>query len=169
MDGQLNILLMRHAKSSWEDRRLRDYDRPLNKRGKRDAPAMGAFLKKSDMVPDLIISSPAVRARETALLAAGEMDFDPDRIVWSESLYFDGPDAYIHAIRRAEPGSLCVMTVGHNPMTEYAISLLTGIRNQEAVPTAAITCLEVSVGSWDDLKPGSCSLLWMKRPKDLSP
>lgn len=168
MDDQLNILLMRHAKSSWKDRKLRDYDRPLNKRGKRDAPAMGAFLKKSGMVPDLIISSPAVRARETALLAAEEMGFDRDRIVWSESLYFDGPNAYIDAIRRAEPGSGRVMTVGHNPMTEYAITLLTGMRNQYPVPTAAITCLGVSADSWDELEPGSCSFLWMKRPKDLS-
>jgi len=167
MDDQLNIMLMRHAKSSWKDRELRDYDRPLNKRGKKDAPAMGAFLEKTGMVPDVIISSPAVRARTTALLAAEEMGFDRDRIIWSESLYFDGPDAYINAVRNTSSGLKRVMTVGHNPMTEYAITLLAGMRSQNSVPTAAITCLKVNVGSWQELVPGCCSVLWMKRPKDL--
>lgn len=167
MDDQLNILLMRHAKSSWKDRRLRDYDRPLNKRGKRDAPAIGAFLKKTGQMPDMIISSPAVRAKTTALLAADEMGLDREQIVWSENLYFNGPDAYIDAIRRSGAGSKRVMTVGHNPMTENVITLLTGMRYQKPVPTAAITCLEVNVGSWDELVPGCCSVLWMKRPRDL--
>ncbi|PWN05580.1 SixA phosphatase family protein [Rhodohalobacter mucosus] len=169
MDDQLNILLMRHAKSSWKDRRLRDYDRPLNKRGNRDAPAMGLFLKNAGRTPDLIISSPALRAKTTSLMAAEEMDFDHERILWNDKLYFDGPDAYVEAIKQAgtESGLKRIMTVGHNPMTENTIALLTGRQNPYSVPTAAVICLDVNVGSWDELVLGCCTLVWIKRPKDL--
>lgn len=161
------ILLMRHAKSSWEDRRLRDYDRPLNKRGLRDAPVMGGYLKELGLIPDEIYCSPAVRARSTVLLASREMGIDEGRIAWDEKLYFEGPDAYIDAIRSASAESNIVMTVGHNPMTEYVIELLSDKPFHDSVPTAAITCLELNAESWDKLSYGSCSFQWMMRPKDL--
>jgi phosphohistidine phosphatase len=128
---------------------------------------MGVFLKESGLLPDEIFSSPAVRARSTILLAAKEMGFDDGRIVWNENFYFDGPDAYINAIRSASDQSGLVMTVGHNPMTEHVIELLADKPFHESVPTAAITCLELYADSWDNLEYGSCTLQWMMRPKDL--
>jgi phosphohistidine phosphatase len=161
------ILMMRHAKSSWEDSSLSDFDRPLNSRGLRDAPRMGAWLRDSGIMPDLVISSPAARAKATALHVTDELGFDRDEIVWEENLYFNGTRAYIDAVRDAGDDAETVMTVGHNPMTESAMSSLSDKAFTYAVPTAAIACFELKAESWKDLKTGSCKLLWFMRPKDL--
>lgn len=167
MQQDLKILMMRHAKSSWEESGLKDFDRPLNKRGKRDAPAMGEFLRDSGMKPDLMISSPAARAKATALHVAKAAGLELQDIHWNENLYFNGAMAYVEAIRSAGSNVKIVMTVGHNPMTESAISILSDKPFHKAVPTAAITCLKVNGSTWQDVLEGSCSVLWMKRPKDL--
>ena len=84
------LYLVRHAKSSWKDPDLDDFDRPLNKRGKRDAPLMGQKLRQADVRPDLIVSSPAKRAAKTAKIMAGQIEYPVKKIIWDESLYAAG-------------------------------------------------------------------------------
>ena len=162
------ILIMRHAKSSWEDSSLRDFDRPLNKRGNRDAPRMGRYLSEMDVVPDQIVSSPAKRAMSTIKLAAVEMGFDTDSIVWDEDLYFRGGGAYISAIRQMDVSSQTVMAVGHYPMVDEVVSILTGKMPGKHFGTATVACLQAEKSEWQEIEAGCCSLLWMIKPKELS-
>src|ERR671934_2596347 len=95
-----SLLILRHAKSSWKHPELSDHDRPLNKRGKRDAPKIGHLLKEKDLVPDLIISSTAVRAEKTAKLVAKASKYKGN-VTLTDSLYAAGPDAYIDVLKFA--------------------------------------------------------------------
>ena len=158
---------MRHAKSSWDDSSLRDFDRPLNKRGKKDAPRMGAYLNEIGMIPDMIVSSPATRAQATILGVIGELGLKQSVITWNEDLYYGSSDAYLTAIRSADDSVTTVMTVGHNPMTESAMETLSDKLFHNHVPTAAIACFEVNVDSWKEVGPGKCKLKWFVIPKDL--
>src|SRR5690348_12650091 len=92
-----SVLVLRHAKSSWKHPKLADHDRPLNKRGKRDAPRMGRLLKKEHLVPDIIISSTAIRARTTAKAVAKASGYQGE-ITFNRSLYAAGPQAYIDVL-----------------------------------------------------------------------
>src|SRR6266496_5933668 len=92
-----SVLVLRHAKSSWKHPELADHDRPLNKRGKRDAPLIGRLLKKEDLVPESIISSTAIRARATAEAVAKASSYKGE-IVLNKSLYAAGPEAYLDAM-----------------------------------------------------------------------
>lgn len=162
------ILIMRHAKSSWEDSSLRDFDRQLNERGNRDAPRMGKYLSAMGVVPDQIVSSPAKRAMSTIKLAAVEMGFDTDSIMWDEDLYFRGGGAYISAIRQMDAASQTVMAVGHYPMVDEVVSILTGKMPSKHFGTATVACLQAEKNEWHEVEAGCCSLLWMIKPKELS-
>lgn len=161
------ILLMRHAKSSWDDSSLRDFDRPLNSRGKGDAPKMGSYLNEITMTPDLIVSSPAARAKATILEVIKELGLEESVITWNEDLYYGSSKAYLDAIQSASEDVNVVMTVGHNPMTENAIAALSDKPFNEHVPTATIACFEANVPSWSDVGVGSCRLKWLVSPKSL--
>lgn len=161
------VLLMRHAKSSWNNPGLKDFDRPLNKRGKRDAPRMGRYLKELQLVPDQIFSSPAARAKATILNVIKEMEIPESSVTWSENLYFKGSGAYIEAIRSADDSTDIVMTVGHNPMTEDAIDVLSEGSLNKPIKTAAIACFEFEADSWKDIQFGDRALKWIIGPKDL--
>jgi len=161
------ILIMRHAKSSWSDEKLKDFDRPLNARGKKDAPKMGRYLKELGIAPDQIFSSPAERAKLTTLAVAKELDLNSDVIHWDEELYFGNPMAYLNAIRSAEQDSNVVMTVGHNPMSAEIMSALSFQSFTHQVPTAALACFEADVENWKDVKQSGCKLLWIVSPKDI--
>ena len=161
------ILIMRHAKSSWSDEKLRDFDRPLNSRGKKDAPAMGRYLKELDIIPDQIFSSPAERAKQTVLAVSKEIGLSSDSIHWDEELYFGDPMAYLTAIRSADQDSSVIMTVGHNPMSAELMSALSMQSFTHHVPTAALACFEADVESWKDVKQSGCKLLWIVSPKEI--
>ncbi|MGI0048396.1 MAG: SixA phosphatase family protein, partial [Nitrososphaera sp.] len=126
------LLLLRHGKSSWKHPDLDDHDRPLGKRGKRDAPRMGKLLKEEDLIPDLIISSTAKRSKKTAQAVvessgyAGKIDLNP-------SLYSADPEAYLKALRRVRDEFNMVLIVGHNPALENLVSMLTS--KSESMPT----------------------------------
>ena len=114
------LFLIRHAKSSWDDTALPDKDRPLNDRGRRDAPKMGERLAKRDVKPDLILSSPAVRALRTAEIIAKKLDYRR-KIVVNERLYAVGADDLLDVIHRLGDKVERVMLFGHNPeLTELA-------------------------------------------------
>jgi phosphohistidine phosphatase len=161
-----NLLIMRHAKSSWEFTNLPDHDRPLNDRGKRDAPRMGKVLLKERLVPQLIISSSAARARSTAEKVAkvsrysGEISID-------SSLYRAGSSAYLNALRRQTSQYDTVLIVGHNPDVEHLVEILTG--NAMTMPTCGLAYVKLSIERWLDLKDdkkGELVKLW--RPKELT-
>lgn len=158
---------MRHAKSSWNDSSLRDFERPLNSRGKRDAPRMGQFLKEQGLIPGQIFSSPAARAKATILHVVKELGVREKQINWTEDLYFNGGNAYLDAIFSADESTNIVMTVGHNPMTEQVVSVLNGSASLLTMPTAAIACFQSSAGNWGLVSPENCRLQWLQVPKEL--
>lgn len=142
------LLLMRHAKSSWKEDALPDHDRPLNKRGKSDAPQMGKLLREHDLVPDLILCSTAVRAASTARAVLDECGGEAE--IQRHPEIYDGGECEILEILRCVPeGVETVLLVGHNP----TISVLVEMLSAESVPmpTAAIAQIELSIKHWQGL------------------
>jgi phosphohistidine phosphatase SixA len=160
------LLILRHAKSSWEDEKLPDIDRPLNKRGRHDAPRIGDLIKAEGLLPDLIISSTAKRTRSTVELVAGASDYDGE-IRWDESLYAAEPQAYITALRALPAEVERVMVVGHNPGLEELVAMLTD--EWARLPTAALAQVSLDIANWSDLEfepVGKLVHVW--RPKELA-
>jgi phosphohistidine phosphatase len=141
------LLILRHAKSSWKFPDLSDHDRPLNRRGKRDAPKMGKILKERGLVPDLVISSTATRAKDTASAVAKHSGYKGKRIRF-ESLYAAEPGAYLAVIRELTDNYQRVLIVGHNPGVEELIELLTG--EIHIVPTCTLAQIEFEIEKWSD-------------------
>ncbi len=159
------LLIMRHAKSSWEETGLHDHDRPLNKRGKLNAPRMGRLLRELDLVPDLILTSSARRARDTAEAVADQSGFEGN-IKVEEDLYAAPPEAYLEALTAADDSYERLLIIGHNPGLEELLDMLTDER--EALPTAAIAHVDLPIQSWQELTgeiSGKLVKLW--RPKEL--
>ena len=156
---------MRHAKAEPGVPEQSDFERALAARGRDDAALMGKSLAKLDAVPDGIVSSTAVRAKETAELAARAMKFKGAIRLESE-LYGSDGDAWIDALR-ALPSSLdSVLVVAHSPGIEEAAALLAGgaSRNFD-VPTSGLLAFAADVSRWKELEPGDAALLWFVRPK----
>jgi phosphohistidine phosphatase len=110
-----SLYLARHAKSSWKHPELSDIERPLNKRGKRDAPYIGNLLKEKDVKPDILISSPAVRARKTALVIAEIIDYPKSKILIDDNIYESSSIELINIIKGFDDKYNSVMMFGHNP------------------------------------------------------
>jgi len=142
------LLIMRHAKSSWNDDSLSDHDRPLNDRGEADAPHMGAVLTARDLVPDRILSSTAVRARTTAELVAQNCAFDGE-ISLDRNLYHAGPDEFIDALKGLPTDLDRVLLVGHNPGISELVDFLAD--TPEMMTTANIAVLQLPVNRWSEL------------------
>ena len=167
------LVLLRHAKSSWDDPFIDDFDRPLAKRGRKAAKRVAARFQRRRIRPDLVLCSPAVRARETLDLVAGALGARA-QVAYDKALYLAEPDDLLARIRAADDAAACVMLVGHNPgMHELALSLLrSGARKDrtrmtEKFPTAAVARFKVPVAHWAELEPGGASLLDFVRPGDL--
>lgn len=159
------LLILRHAKSSWDEEHCDDHDRPLNPRGKRDAPRMGEFLRTLGLFPDLIISSTAKRARKTASKVAKRCGY-PGVIELHGSLYLAPPEEYLTVLRQVDDSHACVLVVGHNPGLEQLLALLTG--HPGALPTASLARVELDIPRWSALDAatrGRLIALW--RPKEL--
>ncbi len=145
------LLILRHAKSSWKHPELSDHDRPLNKRGKHEAPLMGQLLKDKKLVPDLIISSTAVRAKDTALAIAEGVGYVKE-IIFHSTLYAASPDAYIKAISNVADNDKdysTILVIGHNPGLEELIEVLTGEMHELA--TCELAVIELPTKKWSDL------------------
>lgn len=142
------LLILRHAKSSWDDPALADHDRPLNKRGKRDAPRMGQLLRDQGLTPDLVISSSAKRAAKTAQAVAEASGYEGE-ILLRDELYAAEPEAYIGVLKRLGEAHESVLVVGHNPGLEELVDLLTG--ESLHLPTAALAQVSLPVEEWTDL------------------
>ncbi len=165
------VLLLRHAKSDWGDADLADFDRQLAKRGHKDAPRMGEVLLSFDLKPDLIISSPALRARQTTELVAKSCGYKKS-IEWDASFYGGGSEDMFSALQRLPDTVERVLLVGHNPtMEETATDLLSrpeaGWQEHLSIriPTAGLLCLELPITDWAVLEPGDAVLQWFVIPR----
>ncbi len=138
-------ILMRHAKSSWADAGMDDFDRPLNHRGRETAPKMGDWLKEHDFVPDLVLSSTAVRAKQTTDLVVEALGGSVD-IEWHPDLYLS-TSATMQAKVAEVPSSVSkVLLVAHNPGLEELVQWVIG--GHESFPTAAVACFECDSEDW---------------------
>ncbi len=139
---------MRHAKSSWKDKKLTDVERPLSKRGQLVAPLMGALLLEKELVPQLILSSCAVRASQTAELVATATGYAGE-IVCLSSLYKAEPAAYIGAISTTSDEVEIALVVGHNPGVEAVLQILS--QRIKALPANTVAYISLPLRSWKDL------------------
>jgi phosphohistidine phosphatase len=164
MTDRRTLLLLRHAKSSWNDARLADHQRPLNDRGRRDAPRVGEHLVRHGLLPDLILTSSAKRARKTAAKVAASASYDGE-IRLLDELYLAAPPAYATALRSLGPEVRTVLVVGHNPGLEDLVGALTGA--QETLPTSALVHLRLAIPTWRDLELSpTAELCSIWRPRD---
>lgn len=158
------LLLLRHAKSDWTDDEQRDIDRPLNPRGRRDAPHMARVLADRCPAPDLIVCSSAARTRETLELIKSTIDLASP--VRDEPRVYEAPAERLFEIVRGFPDDAhVVLQIGHNPGTERLIKVLSG--EVETVPTAALAMIELDIERWSDLAPGCGKLVNIWRPKEI--
>ncbi|MDD3323944.1 MAG: histidine phosphatase family protein [Sulfurospirillaceae bacterium] len=158
------IYLIRHAKSSWKDDEKRDFDRDLNKRGKNDANMMGKRLKIFNVKPDILYSSPAKRAKETAFLIAKEVGYDTKKITYLDNLYESSCETYMEIIKKIDNENNAVFIIGHNPFITEIGELLSGAILTN-IPTCAIVCLEFEVTHFKDICEESGKVLFFDYPK----
>lgn len=155
------VLLMRHAKSSWKDESLDDHDRPLNKRGKKEAPRMGQLLLEEQLLPDLIVSSDAKRCRRTVEKLCEAAGYHGETHLTGE-LYLAPPAAYLKVLHQLPDHVSRVLLVGHNPGLEELLE--TFIQRYEPLTTAALAHLEfATVERWSQFEAtthGELIKLW---------
>ena len=160
------VILFRHAKSDWNAPSGADHDRPLAERGRAAADRMGRFLAEKGEVPDVAISSTAVRARETLDRAARAGDWSC-RVEQLDDLYLPSPHGLLRVLQRQEEPLTSVMLVGHEPAWSETLSLLVG-GGEYRFPTAAMARVDVAVDLWEEVDFGLGELRWMVTPKELA-
>lgn len=158
------VIFVRHAKSSWDSPDLPDYERPLNKRGRRDAPFMAGLFKERDINPDIVYSSPAVRALTTAYHFADELGIGRNRIVVDNLIYEYGPNGIIKLIEKIDNGIDTIMIFGHNPDLTHLTNFLGGVY-LDNLPTTGIVCIDFDIDSWDMITESSGELRFIDFPK----
>jgi phosphohistidine phosphatase len=161
-----NIIFVRHAKSSWKDLSLADEDRPLNGRGKQDAPVMGMRLKERDIHPEILLSSTAKRARSTAKKIAKGIGFPKSSIQLESGLYHAGTSEILRIVHRLPNDSHQVMLFGHNPGFTGCVNDLSGSSIYN-IPTCGIASINFDVENWDEVRPNGGVLLFFDYPKKL--
>ena len=167
------LTLLRHAKSAWDDPVARDFDRPLNRRGRRAAKTIGREMRAKGLVFDAVIASPAVRVMETLADVAegygGQLEPRYDKRV-----YLATADTLLDIVREVDDGAERLLIVGHNPGLERLAMLLTdgeGLRTELAIkyPTATVAEINLPVAHWRDVAEGIGTLARFIRPRDLDP
>ena len=162
------LYIVRHAKSSWSDPLADDFDRPLNERGKRDAPRMGKRLKEKGILPSLIISSPAKRARSTARRIAKELKYKKDDIKEDRKLYHAEEEVILDVIRKLKDKHTSVMLFGHNPgLTNFVNSLQDKEFDLDNLPTCGIAAFQLKIDSWSEIAWGKGTMVFFDYPKRL--
>lgn len=162
------LVLIRHAKSDWGNPDQPDFERPLNARGKKDAPEMGKRLKKKKMIPDLIISSPAMRAATTAKLIAAEVGYDPEKILYIPKLYHCAPEVFEEIITEGDIADevKTVFIFAHNPgITHFAFETAPSLRIYD-MPTCATVGLAFKADHWSDFATAKRTGLFFDYPKN---
>ena len=160
------LLLFRHAKSSWNDEGAYDFARTLAPRGERDAPEMGARLRGRGITVDLVLASPAARAKRTASLVAASLGYPEERISLATELYLASPGAILEAIGGQPDSVTTLLVVGHNPgLTELANLLVAGI-NLDNLPTAGVVAIDCDTSHWVDVVTAPRKLAFYDFPKN---
>lgn len=157
------LLILRHAKSSWDNPDLADFDRPLNSRGLEAAPLMGNVIYKNDLQPQIILSSPAKRAKQTAILIKETARIE-GKINFAEDIYEASPLKLLHVVSEIDDKNETVLLVGHNPGLEGFVKMLTG--EIHAIPTAALIKIDLNIESWKDTAANCGKVNLFVRPKD---
>ena len=158
------LYLMRHAKSSWDTPGLNDGERPLNSRGKKNAPFMGKLLKEKNEIPDLIISSPAKRAYSTAKKVAKEVDYPGKKILKEEKLYMADTDEFLSVIGNTGQNLNKLMLVSHNSGITRFANFISG-ENLDNIPTAGIARIDFDMDSWRQIKETKGKMIFFEYPK----
>ena len=169
--GDHRLIIMRHGKSDWSEAGQADFDRPLARRGARDVPRMAAWLAENGLVPDRIIASPALRARQTAEAVAMEIGFNAGNITWDERIYANSLTDLLAVVSDGCSNAACVMIIGHNPGLDALLEHLSATPpslNEEGklLTTAALAVLDYGDSSVHGGKGGG-KLLHLLRPADL--
>jgi phosphohistidine phosphatase len=160
------LLLLRHAKSSWCDSQLTDFDRPLAKRGKHDAPLIGSLLAERGVLPDLVLCSPAKRAAATMELVSRAAAITGESLVFDRRLYEADCDSLLRIVHELDDCYCRVMLCGHNPgLAEFCDFLLP--ETLDSLPTCALVVMTFPVDHWHVLAPGTGTFLYAMRPKEL--
>lgn len=157
------LLLLRHAKSNWKKPDLPDNERPLSKRGKKEAPKVGKYLANNGLLPDLIVSSTARRAQDTAKAMTETSGFEGDTELYQD-LYLSDTAAYLDILRCMPDEANRVLMVGHNPVIEELLALLTDVRVH--MTTAALAVIDLPISSWNELNEATdarLQTLWTPR------
>lgn len=158
------LFLLRHAKSTWHDPNLPDFDRPLNARGRKAAELIGTFLRKEKATPDLVLSSPAVRARETIEIVIKTAKL-PAELRYDQRIYEASSIILVEVISQIEDDKSGVLLVGHNPGMENLLELLTG--RAEHMATGMLVKVDLKAARWSKALEGQGNLDWLVKPKEL--
>ena len=166
------LLVLRHAKSAWDTGAASDFDRPLASRGERDAPIAGKWLKNQGLVPDIVISSPALRARQTSEAACQKMGIKEKAINWDNRVYGASVTGLLKVLKEYKKQPKRIMLVGHNPGLEDLLIYLLGHGvkmppDGKLLPTAAVAYLKMPE-NWKDLTEGAGQLVSVTRVKHMS-
>ncbi len=162
------LILVRHAKSSWGDLSQPDFDRPLNERGKHDAPMMAGRLKDMDVKPDALVSSPAKRARKTAQAFSDVLEIPKDRVIFREALYMASPETFHQEVSLLDDACNTIAIFSHNPgISEYANQL--GVARIDEMPTCAMLAVTAPVSQWKDFRKARKEFWFFDYPKNIHP
>lgn len=159
-----SLLVVRHAKSSWEWEDRSDFDRPLNDRGKRDAPAMAQRLITRGAIPDLLVASPAKRAKKTAELFAAELGFPEDGILFKPELYHAPYPIFYEVIKTLDDTKNVVALFSHNPGITEFVTALTTVR-VDNMPTCGVFAIHVETEHWADFGSAPKEFWFFDYPK----
>lgn len=158
------IFLLRHAKSSWKDATLQDFDRPLNSRGRKAAESIATLMIKHKVAPELALSSPAVRARETIEIVMKTARLRSE-LRYDQRIYEAGPLRLLEVISEIEEDKSKVLLVGHNPGFEELLQLLTG--RVEQMATATLAKIDLEAAKWAKAVERAATVDWVLKPKQL--
>jgi phosphohistidine phosphatase len=157
------LFVLRHAKSSWDNPDWSDFERPLNERGLRAAPFMGNLMSEKQLSVDLILSSPANRAKQTAIMVKEAAVFSAE-IRYQEKVYEASPQTLLYVLGGLEDDFDSVLLVGHNPGMEGLIKVLTD--SVQSMPTAALAQIDLNIENWREIAAGCGKLNFIIRPKE---
>jgi phosphohistidine phosphatase len=160
------LFIVRHAKSSWEDISVGDFDRPLNERGKKDAPRMGKRLKEKEIHPELMLTSPAKRAFSTCEKIAKILGYTLDKIKTDRRLYHASEEEIVTILSNLKDKCDSVMIFGHNPgLTEFVNTITDGSNGIDNIPTCGVIALTLPIDSWSELGKAKGKMLFFDYPK----
>jgi phosphohistidine phosphatase len=168
------LMLLRHAKSSWDNPRLEDFDRPLNPRGRRDAPRIGIAMRNAGLLPDQALCSTARRTRDTLALVGPRLGGDLP-VTYLDRIYEAPADTLLEVVRNAAPETTRLLLVGHNTGIETLALRLVGpnsnpqavLQLEEKFPTCAVAVLDFDIDRWSAVGEASGRLMTFLRPRDL--